>query len=85
MRVWARAATRPSTYRAAAWLQTRLFRARAKFAGTLTAGSPYTARGWLTTLPGPIKGWTTQRDLPTPPARNFRHWWHTNHQTPGRE
>ena len=49
--------------------------AQARKAGTLKKGDPYAARGWLSDAPGPVKGWTSQRDMPTPPAKSFRHWW----------
>jgi len=26
-------------------------------------------------LPGPLRGWTAARDLPSPPAQTFREWW----------
>jgi L-lactate dehydrogenase complex protein LldF len=29
-------------------------------------------------LPGPLKGWTAVRDLPTPPQQTFRDWWREN-------
>ena len=63
------------TYRLGGWFQRRLMRARAARAGSLSRGDPYSARGWLDRAPGRVSGWTSQRDLPTPPARSFRHWW----------
>jgi L-lactate dehydrogenase complex protein LldF len=43
-------------------------------------------RGRISTLPPPLSGWTTSRDLPLPPAESFRTWWtrtHTPPATPG--
>lgn len=31
--------------------------------------------GWFTRLPGPGRGWTEVRDLPTPAVEPFRTWW----------
>ena len=31
--------------------------------------------GRIGTLPPPLSGWTTSRDLPRPPAQTFREWW----------
>jgi L-lactate dehydrogenase complex protein LldF len=32
-------------------------------------------------LPGPLKGWTTVRDLKAPPAQTFREWWRERRDT----
>jgi L-lactate dehydrogenase complex protein LldF len=29
----------------------------------------------LESLPGPLRGWTRVRNLPTPPDETFRDWW----------
>lgn len=78
MRVWAKTATRLSTYRLGGWMQARMFRFQARVVGTLQGGDPYAARGWLKKLPGPVHGWVSQRDMPTPPAKSFRHWWRSH-------
>jgi L-lactate dehydrogenase complex protein LldF len=36
---------------------------------------PFARRGWLQSLPGPAKGWTSVRDFPAPAARPFRDLW----------
>src|SRR5690606_6522375 len=67
-RLWALSLRHPATYRFGGWMQKRMFRARAKMAGTLTKGDAYAARGWLNSG---IGGWTRERDMPTPPAKSF--------------
>lgn len=47
---------------------------RALPAGRLLAGRDRVI-GWL---PGLAGGWTSQRDLPSPPRQSFRHWWKDN-------
>jgi len=74
-RAWAASVRHPATYRLGGWLQKTAFRARARMAGTLERGDPYLDRGWLSAAPGPVAGWTRERDLPTPPAASFRTWW----------
>jgi L-lactate dehydrogenase complex protein LldF len=32
-------------------------------------------RGRISTLPPPLSGWTSSRDLPRPPKQSFRDWW----------
>jgi len=36
---------------------------------------PFTRRGVIRRLPGPLRGWTSSRDLQPPPDRAFRDWW----------
>lgn len=35
--------------------------------------------GRIGTLPPPLSGWTTSRDLPRPPTQTFREWWVEEH------
>ena len=77
MRIWARSLMNGVTYRLGGWTQKTMFRLRARLGGTIEPGDdPYNNRGWLTSAPGPVKGWTDVRDMPTPPSKSFRHWWH---------
>lgn len=62
-RVWAATVKRPWLYRTATWLFSRTL-------GRLKRTSP-----WLRWLPGPLAGWTRQRDFPAPSAERFRDWW----------
>lgn len=39
--------------------------------GRLLAGK----KGRISTLPPPLRGWTTARDIPAPPKQTFRQWW----------
>ncbi len=39
--------------------------------GRLMAGR----KGTISTLPPPLNGWTSARDIPAPPKRTFRQWW----------
>jgi len=61
-RLWVRLWSRPGTYR----LTARLARWLAL---------PFARHGRLTWAPGPLKGWTAQRDFPLPAARSFRDRW----------
>jgi L-lactate dehydrogenase complex protein LldF len=62
-RAWAAALRSGSLYRLGASLQRALLRRRAG------------PDGWIDRLPGPLAGWTRQRDFPAPAARSFRAWW----------
>ena len=42
---------------------------------------PLVRRGSITTLPGPLGGWTAMRDLAAVPKQSFRDWWRANHKT----
>lgn len=76
-RLWALTVSYAPMHRLSGWLQKRAFRWLASRAGTVVKGDPYTARGWVERMPGPLQGWTSERDMPTPPARSFRQWWQT--------
>ena len=67
------------TYRFTNWGQKLAFRLKAKMKGTLAKGDPYSARGWLDKVPL-ARGWTNERDMPSPPQKNFRHWWNKEHK-----
>ncbi len=43
-------------------------------AGRVVAGK----KGRISSLPFPLSGWTTSRDLPAPPTQTFRSWWKEN-------
>ncbi len=73
--LWAKSLSSTTTYKLGGWAQKVVFRAQAYYNGSLEKGDPYSARGWLDNAPGPVAGWTSQRDMPTPPARSFRDWW----------
>ncbi len=83
MKLWARSLTTTATFRFGGWSQKWGFRLLAAFNASLEDGSDYAARGWLRSAPGPVAGWTQARDMPTPPARSFRHWWR-EHEKQGR-
>ncbi|MDM7487002.1 LutB/LldF family L-lactate oxidation iron-sulfur protein [Rhodococcus indonesiensis] len=42
--------------------------------GRLLAGK----KGKITSLPGPLAGWTEARDIPAPPKQTFRQWWNSD-------
>ncbi len=72
MRVWGAILKRPWAYRVAA----RVGRAVQRSMGEGIASSdPFADRGWISSAPGPLAGWTDVRDLPTPTSRSFREWW----------
>ncbi len=75
-RLWAASLKNPLSYRFGGWMQKKMFRDKARLNNTLAAGGdPYAARGWVDEISGPFRGWTDVRDMPSPPARSFRHWW----------
>ena len=77
MRAWALTYRYPFTYRLSQWLAKWDMRRRANWIGTLPkeGKDDFSDRGWIQKLPGPAKGWTDQRDMPTPPSQSFRDWW----------
>jgi L-lactate dehydrogenase complex protein LldF len=79
-KLWAGSLQNSVSYRLGGWGQKVMFRLQSRLLGTLGEGDPYSARGWLSNLPGMLGGWTSQRDMPTPPARSFRQWWNHEHQ-----
>ncbi|MCE9605462.1 MAG: iron-sulfur cluster-binding protein [Planctomycetia bacterium] len=60
--LWARSMRSPRLYRFLTWLATR------------TVGRVLPS-GWLKKLPGPLHGWTKNRDFPAPARERFRDWW----------
>jgi L-lactate dehydrogenase complex protein LldF len=66
-------------YRVFAWVMThpKIY----ELAGRMAAGAAPAGDGkWIRTLPagmnfGPVKAWTTQRDLPPTPSKSFREMW----------
>ena len=83
MRLWTLSLRSRLTYRLVGWGQRMVFRAAARLNGSLKTGAGadlYAARGWVRKFPGPVGRWTAQRDLPSPPARSFRHWWRRHQQ-----
>jgi L-lactate dehydrogenase complex protein LldF len=76
MRLWGISLRSTTVYRLSGWAQKVGFRTLAAMKGTIESqGGDYTNRGWVDKLPGPIGGWTSQRDMITPPKRSFRDWW----------
>jgi L-lactate dehydrogenase complex protein LldF len=79
-RLWAWSLRYGWSYRFGGWMQKKFFRRRATRAGTMGGGDDYCAHGWVNALPGPLAGWTDQRDMPTPTPRSFRNWWNKEHR-----
>jgi len=75
-RLWALSLREAWSYRFGGWVSKVFLRAVGRKPNKQT--DPYASRGWVSSAPGPVKGWTSQRDLPTPPAKNFRQWWEEN-------
>ncbi len=76
MRLSARSLRHGWSYKLGGWTQKTMFRLQARMSGKQSAQrDPYNNRGWISSAPGPVKGWTDARDMPTPPSRSFRHWW----------
>ncbi|KHE66855.1 LUD domain-containing protein, partial [Halobacillus sp. BBL2006] len=45
-----------------------------------TALKPWTKDDYIKNGPGPLKGWTDQRDFPAPPKKSFRDWYKQREQ-----
>ena len=76
MRAWAKSLMNGPAYRFSGWGSKIFFRTISRLRGTMgKQGDQYTRRGWVKHLPGPVYGWTRERDMPTPPPQSFRHWW----------
>jgi L-lactate dehydrogenase complex protein LldF len=71
-RLWARSMRRPLTYRLASAMLPLSLRLMGRVP---ERGDPHGDRAWIARLPGPLRGWTSQRDLPTPTSASFRRWW----------
>lgn len=78
MRAWTKSLESSFAYKLGGTMQRLGFRTLSRLRGTMAPpgdGGPYTRRGWVRHVPGPVQGWTRERDMPTPPARSFRDWW----------
>ncbi|MCG3122478.1 MAG: Lactate utilization protein B [Phycisphaerales bacterium] len=75
-RAWAWSLRQTWSYRWMAKVQRWALRRMARHDG-LSGGdsTPMTSSGWIQKGPGPIAGWTSQRDFPAPAATSFREWW----------
>jgi L-lactate dehydrogenase complex protein LldF len=71
-RAWAATLRRPRLYRLASALARVALRLGGRDGGR---GERYGDRRWIRRLPGPLSGWTDERDFPTPTSESFRHWW----------
>lgn len=56
------------TYEAANWFQRKMLGLKAD------------RDGYVNSAPGPVAGWTDERDLPTPARQSFRDWWRSQHK-----
>ncbi|QHT46392.1 iron-sulfur cluster-binding protein [Bacillus sp. SB49] len=54
------------------------YKLSAKLAGT--ALKPLVKDGYISKGPGPLKGWTEERDFPAPPKTSFRDWYKQREQ-----
>lgn len=74
------------TMAAAAWTMAKPSRwRRALGMARLGRRRPFAHDGKITSLPGPLKAWTSARDLPVPPKETFRAWWSRTHKSDGRQ
>jgi L-lactate dehydrogenase complex protein LldF len=71
MRAWAGGMRSGLMYRAGARVAKMVLRAL----GEGGAQGGMTDRRWITHSVGPLAGWTSERDLPTPARVSFREWW----------
>lgn len=67
-RLWSIVMRRPTLYRMATWLATRLGR-------FLVRSADGDRPRWLCRLPGGLHGWTQSRDFPAPARERFRDTW----------
>lgn len=74
-RLWARTLRSPRLYRWTNWVQRKLTRLFAKRSAGRERRDRFADNTWLQRLPGPLRGWTRNRDMPTPTSANFRDWW----------
>lgn len=73
MRIWGFLLRGRWRYRAFSGLQR--FGLRWLGRGVHSERPPMVERRWLGSGPGPVRGWTEARDMPTPTAHDFRKWW----------
>ncbi len=74
MKLWSEVLKHPWMYRMGAAAARAVQRSMGEETTTKDA---YSDRKWITSAPGPVSGWTSVRDLPTPTSRSFRDWWAT--------
>ncbi len=64
--------------KAYAGVATHPSRWRAMLRASGVAGRVAGKSGWISSAPGPGKGWTDHRDLPAPAPKSFHRWWKEN-------
>ncbi|MHC5023156.1 MAG: lactate utilization protein LutB domain-containing protein [Planctomycetota bacterium] len=81
LRLWARCLRSERLYRLAAATFRIFVRLLAR---SRPSGEPFASRRWVRRLPGPLRGWTDQRDFLPPAPESFRDWWkrHQRETTP---
>ncbi len=81
MKLWSEVLKHPWVYRMAASASRAVQRSMGEETKTT---DPYSDRKWITSGPGPVSGWTSVRDLPTPTSQSFRDWWAARPDDAGR-
>ncbi|WP_432798929.1 LutB/LldF family L-lactate oxidation iron-sulfur protein [Poriferisphaera sp. WC338] len=77
MRQWAKALRSPFKYKLSNTAQRFMLRLKGKAS---QSNNVYQNRKWLHKAPGPAKGWTSQKDLPSPTSKDFRNWWNSQNR-----
>ncbi len=70
-RTWAWLLQRPRAFR----LARRGARTLLRLVGRSAPRGGASDQTWLERGPGPLRGWTSERDFPVPPRQGFREWW----------
>ncbi|GAB3127247.1 LutB/LldF family L-lactate oxidation iron-sulfur protein [Tsukamurella serpentis] len=69
--------------KAAAWMFDSPRRLTTAQRAATLSGRVFRKRETFGRLPGPMRGWSGERDTPVPPTETFRQWWNRRHQEEG--